>query len=343
LEIMENVVDAPIEQVMAIRAQLVEAMLDQPEHEEIVRLDANYALQRETFLNLLEGEESGEYDEDSVDVSIVQAVDDSATNQLAIFDMEMEVEIGEGDDDMFDDVAEMSANRRGSQYASFSHTQGEIMATLIEQQYQNSRDGVADIATVAGVTESDVLGAIRGEIAFEPSTNIAIANLFDSLKSNPQAHREFIQLGTQAYNEILQQAQPQTAQMSAPTVDHELRAVFAEQQREKEIGQSLKELEYRANAAFDAGLITPWQRYHLVGGLIEDREDRVAMFSQYCESTAKVEPETYLYAANFALNLLERSGKDERLKEQSDSSPLANATAEELEFEKNYRLRNGFA
>lgn len=342
---MDDLVTAPIEQVMEVREQLLGALAEPPEYEELIRLDANYGLQRAAFFEFLEGEGAGEYGSDDVDTSIVQAVDDHATNQLEIFDLELEVEIEEGeegDDIDIDTGAEMSS---GSQYASFSQAHGDIMASLIEQQYKKSRDGIADIATVAGVTESDVLGAIRGEVAFEPSTNIAIAGIFDSLRTNPQAHQEFVQLGTQAYNEIIQQqAQPQAAQMSAaPAVDHELRAVFAAQQQEKEIGQSLKELEYRANAAFDAGLITPWQHYHLVGGLIEDREDRVAMFSQYCESTAKVEPETYLYAANFALNLLERSGMDERLKEQADSAPLSNATAEELEFEKNYRLRNGYS
>jgi hypothetical protein len=331
------VVDAPIEQIMEVREQLLDALAELPEHEEIARLDANYGMQRELILTLLQGEDSGEYDEDSVDTSIVQAVDDGATNQLAIFDMELEVEIGDDDEGMADN-AEMSAS---GQYASFSQGNGEILAGLLEHEYERVEDGVADIATAAGIPESDVYGAIRGEVAFEPSVNLAIANVFESLRSNPQAYQEFVQLGTQAYNEIIQQAQPQAAQYSAPTVDHELRAEFAAQQEEKAIAQSLKELEYRANAAYDAGYITPTEHYQLVGGLIEDKADRVAAFSAFC-GEQQVDPWVQIYANNHTLNFLEQRGPVLDFSEKSDSVPLANIHPEDLNFAQDFVSRNGY-
>jgi hypothetical protein len=331
---MEDVVSAPIEQVMQVRERLLESISSPPEHEEIVRLDANYGIQREAFIQLLEGEETGEYDEDSVDISIVQAVDDAATNQLAIFDMEYEVEIDEGNDmgDMPMD-AEMSSS---GQYASFSQGYGEILAGLIERTYENPQHGITDVASAGGLSPADVQGAIRGELAFDPDTNSAIAQVFDL---NQQQHNEFVQLGNQAYNEIISQSQPAAAQMSG-AVDHELRAEFAQQRNEKEIGQALKDLERRANAAFDRGVITPTEHYQLAGGLIEERDDRVAAFSAFCHQ-AQVDPWVQVYASNHTLNFLEQRGPVMEFSAISDTSPLNNIDASDVEAGRDVIRRAG--
>jgi phosphoribosylanthranilate isomerase len=331
---MENVATAPIEAVLEIRSAFVESMAEVPEFEEVVRLDANYALQREALLNLLDGEESGEFGEDDVDVSVVQFVDDHATNQLEIFGMEMQVEIDDSQETMADD-AEMSSS---AQYATFSQGYGEILAGLIERTYENPQDGITDVATAGGLTPADVQGAIQGQLAFDPDTNSAIAQIFDL---NPQQYNEFVQLGSQAYNEILAQSQPAAAQMSG-AVDHELRAEFAEQRNQKEIGQALKDLEQRASAAYDSRIITPHERYLLTGGLIEDREDKVAAFSQFCTSS-KTDPWQYIYGANFALNLLEQRGAMAEFAERQEDDPLSTVGDNDLEFEKRYRQRRGYS
>jgi hypothetical protein len=163
-------------------------------------------------------------------------------------------------------------------------------------------------------------------LAFDPDTNSAIAQVFNL---NQQQYNEFVQLGSQAYDEIVSQSQPVAAQMSG-AVDHELRAEFAQQRNEKEIGQALKDLEYRANAAFDRGVITPTEHYQLAGGLIEERDDRVAAFSAFC-SQAQVDPWVQIYASNHTLNFLEQRGPVMEFSAISDTSPLNNIDASDVE------------
>ena len=308
-----------------------EILATEPQFEEIVALRYNYALQEYTLTEILSAEQSGEMDSDMVDEYAAQAIEDHTLGQEEILGIEMV------------ETVEMSRNHSGG-VADFSATFSQTLATLIENEFEDVDSAVVEISNASGLTPDAVVGMVSGQLAPDLSQGMevleGIASVFDNLAEDAAAYNEFIDLGSNAYDQVISQV-PQTASMSS--ADHALRAEFAALQQKEVIGQNFRNLERQCDRGQDAGWLTPDEARILLGEF-EERSDRTAAFSQACEETGN-DPMEQLSKIEHYLYVAEQRGP--LLKFNNGVETMADFNAEPVDekaaaYAQQYRDRNGY-
>lgn len=308
-----------------------EILATEPEFEEIVALRYNYALQEYTLAEILSAEQSGEMDSDTADEYAAQAIEDHTLGQEEILGIEMV------------ETVEMSRNPSRA-VADFSATFSQTLAALIENEFEDVDSAVAEISVASGLTPDAVVGMVSGQLAPDLSQGMdvleGIASVFDNLSEDAAAYEEFIDLGANAYDQVVSQI-PQTASMSS--ADHALRAEFAALQQKEVIGESFRNLERQCDRGCDSGWLSPDEARILLGQF-EERSDRTAAFSQMCEATGN-DPleqlshiEHYLYVAQQRGPLLSFNNAVDTMAD-FNAEPVDEQAAA---YAQQYRDRNGY-
>jgi transcriptional regulator with XRE-family HTH domain len=301
-----------------------------PTYAEISDLDANYALLRKTVTSAMEEHENGRVSEDEADNIIIEAIEDHADNQLDIFGLEIELVI-DGDDET---DGSLTSWREPQTEAQYSSAFGDVLAQLIDAEYESIEDAFADIAEVTGLSESEVAGLINGELI--PDTELAdkIALVFDTLQNDEVAYQNFLSMA----------GDPGMATMSSS--DLALRAEFNAMKEEKEVATRLRQLEKWADDLYDRNYLTPAERNSLLRSpKFQEDPDSVAAFSQFCREVNST-PSEYLDRVEFCLNWKQQAGSSvEGLFGQYVTEPMADnsETKEAQEYAKSYRLRHSYS
>lgn len=312
-----------------------------PEFEEIAALRQNYAVQEYTLLEILTAEETGQMATDAADDLAAQAIEDHADNQAEILGLEPVI-VEESEE-----VEEVADYNRNNQTAQFAAAFGEVVGALIEDEFENADDGIEEIAAASGLAPEAIVGVISGQLAPDLSGGVDVldqmASVFDNLQQDERAYQEFVQLGTQAYEQVVggsAQMAPPTAAMSS--ADHTLRAEFAALQEREMVGESLRNLERECDRGCSEAWLTP-NEARILMGRFEERSDRTAAFSQACEMT-NTPPTTQLDRIQYYLYVAEQRGNvalfnnaiDTTIDLEVETSQEDNQAAED------YRSRNGY-
>jgi hypothetical protein len=275
--------------------------IDSP-YEQIDALKVAFAAQLMQIEEILEAYSDRSLSIEDSDLALVEAIEKNAQLQLDIFELELEIEIDEDDDESpafsrgpfsrsFAGSPASCGAKSNGQFASFSQECGTILATLIEEYYEDPDEGIEDCAVAGGIDPDDVVGLIEGSVAIDIDTAERIGSLFPSLVENPEAMDGWISCCLDAYDEAVEGGddgdqiasnKTQMSLMSART--RNLEAKFNQIEEGIESASRLKELMLIADKLIDEDRLTPAQKRNLFGEF-EDKDDRFAVFAAACENT----------------------------------------------------------
>lgn len=261
--------------------QAIAYISENSEYEEIDNLKIAFAAYLMRQEEIIQSTESNEIGEEQADVAIVDAIETFAQLQLDIFDLELDIEFDEEDE-------EVAYNRpRPQQFASFGQECGEVLATLIEEQYEDPEEGIEDVANIGGISIADVVGIIDGDVVINSETAERIGGLFDSLTEDPEAMEAWMACCRSAYGEAMagngdRIAMAQMSRIGERT--RQLEAKFNQMETGYEASERLKELMREADRLIAADQFTPADKNNLFG-TFDGKEDRFVAFSRACEAT----------------------------------------------------------
>jgi hypothetical protein len=316
---------------------VAEEMATPANFEEVEKLDYNYALKRRTVREILQAEEAQELTPEEADDFMAQALEDCCDREYEALGVEAPV-MDEGGEEMPE--GEYSS---GDRYANFASSRfGQVLASLINQEYEDPDEGVLEVAEAAGLSGQDILDIVAGNAAVPPVVLDGIAGLFDTLQANSQAYKQFIELGSQAYGELEAEEQPELATASMSAADMELRAEFAAMQEREAIATNLRQYERKAEELLNKQYLTLAEKRLLLGNT-EFSTDFVNTFAEFCQE-AQVRPSDQLDRIGFYLHVAEKRGPIAQFGQRVE--PVFNVD-EELakeaeETAKNYRQRKGY-
>ena len=313
--------------------QVSEELAKSPDYQEIQNLDINYAIFRKTIRELLQVEDQQLVDVEDVDLSIIQAIEDHAQHQLTILNLEIQVQMES------DDGSEMEPSD------SSILNLAQAIALLIDENYEDSHEGISDFARVTGMTPEEVVGCISAQIVPSPEQIQSIAAHYYG--DDQEAYNQLLMLGQIAHEET---GTSDYSQESAPIVsnsDYALRAEFNALKDQQEIGMLMRFLEKKADHLHANNLLTPAELKSLVrSDIFRNDPDSIAVFCQFCDEN-DVSPREYLSHVEFCLNWKEQSGPSNygAFFNQLVSEPV-DVSAVEVEeaqgFAQDYRSRNGY-
>lgn len=307
-------------------AYLSDADLEDNEIDQVDEFVICCAQQKMGIEEIMDAEEDGEIDPEEADAAIAQIITEGAQRHLDIFDLEIE-------------PIEMGADT--SEYISFSQATGNVLAGLIEQEYQTPQDGIAAIMGATGLEQNEVQSIISGQSVPDTSTASAIASVFDTLQQDNE-FKQWIDLTSNAYSETTQ-AQPEGSTPELVAMSAELdrvKADFAAQQQQMDLAQSLRVLERQASDLVAEGCLTPYEKKQLFGNEAE-KEDSVALFSQVC-LTNNVPTSTQLDRVQYYLHVAQGRGQVVQFGEtQDEDSYEAVEDHSAQEYASEFAKRNG--
>lgn len=322
--------------------EMLETLAQMSDYEEIQALNANYIAFIAVVRQALEMEESGEADSDDVDATIAQAIEDNAQAALDVFDLEIDVD--------FEDV-----NAAGADF-------GEALAEVLEARYDNPEDGIEDISEMTGVSPEEVQAYLMGRAAPSPDVCRAIADHY--LADDRQAHKEFCDLGMEAYESAMaemggmnmddtvnmggmaRKSMSEYSRQDTEDISDELNTIRTIQV-EREVSARLRELEGIADDLQSRMILTPAERNSLLrSAQFSKDQDSVATFSQFCFNQG-VNPHIYLDNVEFCLNWKMQCGPSNysAFFSQESNEPMALAETEYREaqsFLDDYRSRHSY-
>lgn len=266
----------------------------------------NINLFNQTIANIQQGLDEGELSEEEAE--------ELETNAVA----DLQERLGEdlGDEDEDEDEDEEADYSDGTDLATFAAAT-DFGTALLElgqaEGYQSVEDLVVDLADHLGVEDEIVLGLITGELTvddFEDPEMVAhsIAEGFTPTSQDEGVYNQFMSL---AFQESETTESPEAAQYSRYLLqrDQELNSLTAEfqsLQTEQALRDEMADLEREARFGVDNGWLPP-VAYSLMFGDFESDRERIAAFSQVCESNG-VDMATELYAMQKQLELFQRCG-----------------------------------
>ncbi len=316
---------------MLTQEQIAEELASPPEYEEIQNLDENYAVFRKTIRELLQIEEQGQADSESIDATIGQAIEDHAENQLEIFDLEIEVDVDPGVD------------------APYAAQLGAAIAEIINSTYDNADEGIAELSQVAGMTPEEVIACVSGQAIPSIESCEAIANEY--LADDEEAYQEFMLIAQDAHLEAglsyQVEEEPEKGDYSSAEVE-QLRAEFSAMQEQQEVGQRLRHLEKVGFHLLNDNILTPAEHATLFGSdAFREDPDSVTAFCEFCAAN-NTSPHAYLDNVEFCLNWKSQCGPsnysaffNEMADEQLELPEVAESKQRQA-FVQEYRSRNGY-
>ncbi|ARV58068.1 hypothetical protein BZZ01_04945 [Nostocales cyanobacterium HT-58-2] len=310
---------------MLTQEQVAEELATPPEYEEIQNLDQNYAVFRKTIRELLEVEEQGQADSDSVDATIGQAIEDHAENQLEIFGLEIEVDVDPGVD------------------APFAAQLGSAIAEIINSNYEDADEGIAELSQVAGMSPEEVVSCISGQAIPTVQSCEVIANEY--LADDEEAYQTFLLIAQDAHAESGYEEEPETSEMSAEV--EQLRAEFSVMQEQQEVGQRLRHLEKLGTNLLNENILTPAEHATLFGSdAFREDPDSVSVFCEFCAAN-NTSPHNYLDNVEFCLNWKSQCGPSNygaffsEMVQESLEVPETEVRQQQT-FVSDYRSRHGY-
>ena len=303
---------------------------------EVESLDYNYALKRRTIREILQAEEAQELTPEEADTFMAQALEDCCDREYEALGVEAPM-MAEGEE-----MAEGEYSS-GDRYANFASSRfGQVLAGLIDREYEDADEGVAEIAEAAGLSEQDILDIVSGNAAADPVTLDRMAGLFDSLQENSQAYKQFIELGSQAYGELAAEEQPELATANMSAADVELRAKFSAMEEREAIATNLRSYERKAEELLNKQYLTLAEKRLLLGST-EFSSDFVTSFAEFCQQ-AEVKPVDQLDRIGFYLHVAEKRGPiaqfGQKVEPKFDVDEELAQVADETA--KSYRQRKGY-
>lgn len=285
------------------------------------------------YLNLPHDDENALSEEDADDLAL-QAEEDY---QLRIAEaLGISVEDLEDEEQYDDDEVEYSAN---SDWANFSAGTafGQALLELAETEYEDPLEGLAVIAEETGLSDEQLIGLIQGN--FYPTEELAsrIGELFDTTADNEDAYNGLLLLAEEAAGDSDDEDEDVTeiedpeedAEYSALREEHEtLLAQFSQTQAENIVKDSLRDVEMRCQEGISNKWLPP-AAMKIMMASFKSENDRLAAFSQVCEEN-DVDPDTQLFAMNYALEIFSRCGEYGMMFNQYAETPL---DSDEIEFQ----------
>lgn len=220
--------------------------------------------------------------------------------------------------------------------ALFSNGFGAALLELIDTEYEDANDALADIYEATGVEADDVLDLIEGEAVPTPELAETLAAMFEQTYANPEIADEFLGLAEEAvedaYGEEDEEVEGEDEELyyedededeeigysyasQAPDMAEfaytdarvaELENTLAEFQLANAVKDELAALERKAEEGLQNGWLPP-VAYEALLGNFNREDDRVAAFSAACGQN-QIDPATQLFGINYALEVFERCG-----------------------------------
>lgn len=303
---------------------VAEEMATPPEYKEVQQLDANYALLRRTVRQALAAEEEGANSED-IDMTIGQAIEDSAQNQLDIFDLDVDIEMEpESSGDAATDL-------------------GAALSEILDESYNDPEEGIAEMAAVAEMAPEQLMACISGQMVPTPASIEAIANHY--LADDEEAYQGFMLLGQEAYQGAVASGEPpEPVEMNAV---NDLRAEFNAIREREEVGTRMRYLEKLADGLLAQEILTPAEHSSLLrSDAFRQDPDSVALFSNFCYNNGTT-PHDYLNCVEFCLNWKQQCGPSNysAFFNQMAVEPIDTThevVQESQQFVQDYRSRHGY-
>jgi hypothetical protein len=312
-------------------AILSDADLEDTEIDQIDEFVINCAQEKLAIEQAMDLEEAEEIGEEETDAAIAQIITESAQNKLDIFDLEIHETVEE----------EYSAQ---NQTISFSQGMGMVLSNLIAEEYKTPAEGKNAIASVTGLSISDVDRMILGEVVPDTETANCITACFAATQEE-QGFKEFMSLAANAINEVTlnqnNSQQPQKAVIQNSSEIKQLKAEFNALKQQQELGDVLRQLDRQASLLLQDGRLTPFEKKKLFGETL-NKEEGVALFSAAC-SANNVSPETQVDRITYYLSVAADRGQVIQFNEYQDPEPLNQAEFQAASSKANdYFKRNGF-
>lgn len=284
-------------------AILSDADLEDNEIDQIDEIVICSGEEKQELEGIIDAEEEGGMSEDEADEAIAAIIVAHAEKKLEVFGLEIDLE----------EVGGEEYSGQGGDLISFSQAMGTTISDLIEQDYNNPTIGKQAIANATGLSLGDVDQIILGQVVPDQQTANNIAACFSATQDG-EGYQQFVDLASNAIAEVAEFSsngadsnKPSLATFQNTSEINTLRAEFGAIQQEKELGNSLRVLEKRADILVQSGRLEPWEKIKLFGNY-STQEDGVALFSAACEVN-KTPIATQLDRVGFYLSFAEDRGQ----------------------------------
>lgn len=287
-------------------------------------LDYAYDLFRRTVANIESAVDAGIKTPEEGEELIAQAHEELTIRIGEELGYEYEEDEEESEYSAYDGLAEFEV---GNDF-------GAAVLELATAEYEDPVDAILEIAEYTGLEVEDVVGLIEGRYVPTEDLAHAISEVFENTSTNDNIYEGFMAIAEEVRGDEDEEEEEEDDEANYRIA--ELEEKVAEFQARSEVTDRLQQLERYAAQGVNDGWLPPVARNAVMGNFETD-SDRLAAFSQVCESN-RVDVETELYATQKILETFEKCGPFARFSSVLDNEKLPQPGSKEAELEKQARL-----